>query len=133
KPGIAPAAIGESGAAKGGVALKRGEIWWADLAEPRGSEPGDRRPVLIVQDDLLTVSALSTVMIIPLTTNLRRAVAIGNVHLTRRDSGLPRESVALVCQVMTLDKTFLEAPVRRLPARLMRAVDDGLRLALSLG
>ena len=112
--------------------VKRGEIWWADLAEPRGSEPGDRRPVLVVQDDHLTASALSTVMVVPLTTNLRRADAIGNVPLSRRDTGLARESVALVCQVMTLDKSFLEAPVRRLSARLMQAVDLGLRLALSL-
>jgi len=112
--------------------MKRGEIWWADLAEPRGSETGDRRPVLIVQDDHLTVSALSTVMVVPLTTNLRRAEAIGNVSLARSETGLARESVALVCQVMTLDKTFLDAPVRRLPARLMRSIDVGLRLALSL-
>jgi mRNA interferase MazF len=114
------------------VALKRGEVWWADLAEPRGSEPGDRRPVLIVQDDLLTISALSTVMVVPLTTNLRRAEAIGNVALAKRDTGLRKDSVALVCQVMTLDKSFLDGMVRRLPARLMRSVDAGLRLALSL-
>ena len=114
------------------MAIARGEIWWADLAEPRGSEPGDRRPVLIVQDDQLTASALSTVMVVPLTTNLRRAEAIGNVLLPRRDTGLPKQSVALVCQVMTLDKTFLDAVVRRLPARLMRSVDLGLELALSL-
>src|SRR3954471_16076252 len=103
------------------MAMKRGEIWWADLAQPRGSEPGDRRPVLVVQDDHLTDSALSTVMVVPLTTNLRRAEAIGNVTLERRDTGLAKESVALVCQVMTLDKTFLDELVRRLPARLMRS------------
>src|SRR6185369_14129219 len=80
------------GAQESRMAMKRGEIWWADLAEPRGSEPGDRRPVLIVQDDLLTASALSTVMVVPLTTNLRRAEAIGNVRLPRRDSGLAKES-----------------------------------------
>ena len=113
--------------------MKRGEVWWADLAEPRGSEPGDRRPVLIVQDDHLTASALSTVMVVPLTTNLRRAGAIGNVALSKRDSGLSRESVALVCQVMCLDKEFFEEPVGHLSAKLMRAVDSGLRVALSLG
>ena len=113
--------------------MTRGEIWWADLAEPRGSEPGVRRPVLVVQDDLLTASALSTVMVVPLTTNLRRAKAVGNVPLGRRDTGLPRDSVALVCQVLTLDKTALDAPARKLPTRLMRSVDAGLRLALSLG
>lgn len=112
--------------------VRRGEIWWADLAEPRGSEPADRRPVLVVQDDHLTASALSTVMVVPLTTNLRRADAIGNVALPKRDTGLQRDSVALVCQVLTLDKSFLDIMLRRLPARLMRPVDDGLRLALSL-
>lgn len=112
--------------------VKRGEVWWADLAEPRGSEPADRRPVLIVQDDLLTASALSTVMVVPLTTNLRRAEAIGNVALAKRDTGLQRDSVALVCQVLTLDKAFLDMMVRKLPARLLRTIDDGLRLALSL-
>jgi mRNA interferase MazF len=86
----------------------------------------------VVQDDHLTASALSTVMVIPLTTNLGRAAAIGNVALARRETGLQRESVALVCRVLTLDKAFLDAFVRRLPARLMRSVDDGLRLALSL-
>lgn len=112
--------------------MKRGEVWWADLAEPRGSEPGDRRPVLIVQDDLLTASALSTVMVVPLTTNLRRGAAVGNVTLPRKETGLPRDSVALVCQVMTLDKTFLDAPARSLSTQRMRSVDAGLRLALSL-
>jgi mRNA interferase MazF len=113
--------------------MKRGELWWADLAEPRGSEPGDRRPVLIVQDDHLTSSALSTVMVVPLTTNLRRAMAKGNVPLPKRDTSLPKDSVALVCQVLTLDKEFLDEPLRRLPPRLMQSVDAGLRLALSLG
>jgi mRNA interferase MazF len=115
------------------VEVNRGEVWWADLAEPRGSEPGDRRPVLIVQDDHLTASALSTVMVVPLTTNLRRAAAIGNVSLSKQDTGLPKESVALVCQVMTLDKAFLDEPARRLSAKIMRNVDAGLRVALSLG
>lgn len=110
----------------------RGEIWWADLAEPRGSEPAARGPVLVVQDDHLTASALSTVMVVPLTTNLRRATAIGNVPLSRKDSGLARESVALVCQVMTLDKEFFDTRVRKLPLRLMRSVDAGLSLALGL-
>ncbi len=92
----------------------------------------DRRPVLIVQDDHLTSSALSTVMVVPLTTNLRRATAVGNVALSTRQTGLPRKSVALVCQVMTLDKDFLDAPAGTLPAEVMRTVDAGLRLALSL-
>jgi mRNA interferase MazF len=112
--------------------MNRGEIWWADLGEPRGSEPAFRRPVLIVQDDLLTASALRTVMIVPLTSNLRRAQAVGNVTLAPRDTGLEQPSVALVCQVMTIDKDFLTEIVGSLPTRARTAVDTGLRLALSL-
>jgi mRNA interferase MazF len=110
----------------------RGEVWWADLADPRGSEPGSRRPVAIVQDDLLTQSRLHTVMVAPITSNLLRAKAVGNVLLQPRASGLKRESVVLVCQVMTIDKVFLTECIARLPRRIMSLVDDGLRLALDL-
>ena len=112
--------------------IRRGDVWWADLGEPRGSEPAFRRPVLVVQDDLLTKSALSTVLIVPLTSNLRRAEAVGNVVLDPRDTGLERKSVALVCQIMTLDKDFFIDRAGHLSAKLKHAIDTGLRLALSL-
>lgn len=112
--------------------MNRGEIWWADLAEPQGSEPGSRRPVLIVQDDLLNRSRLQSVMVAPLTSNLLRARAMGNVLLTSADAGLPRDSVVLVCQVMTVDKHFLTELVGALPRRALRLIEDGLRLALDL-
>jgi mRNA interferase MazF len=86
--------------------MKRGQIWWVDLAEPRGSQPGFRRPVLIVQDDLLTDSLLGTVMVAPVTSNLQRGLAVGNVEITAAQSGLPERSVVLVCQVMAVDKSF---------------------------
>lgn len=110
----------------------RGEIWWVDLAEPRGSEPGHRRPVVVVQDDLLTSSHLHTVMVAPLTTNLVRAKAVGNVLLKRSVSGLTRDSVVLVCQIMTVDKGLFTECVGRLPRRTMGMVDEGLRVALDL-
>jgi mRNA interferase MazF len=114
------------------MVMKRGEVWWADLGEPRGSQPASRRPVLVVQDDLLTESALGTVMVIPLTSVLGRAEAIGNVMLRPRDTGLDRPSVALVCQVITLDKDFLDELVGSIPTQARRTVDAGLKLALSL-
>lgn len=112
--------------------MNRGEIWWADLAEPQGSEPGSRRPVLIVQDDLLNRSKLPSMMVAPLTSNTLRARAMGNVLLRSVDSGLSRDSVVLVCQVMTVDRTFLTEIVGAVPRRALSAVDDGLRLALDL-
>jgi len=113
--------------------MNRGEVWWADLAEPRGSEPGKRRPVLIVQDDSITRSRLQTVMVVPVTSNLRRAAAPGNVALARSDSGLRVESVAMACQVVTIDKAFLTERVATVPGSIMKRIDDGLRLTLALG
>jgi mRNA interferase MazF len=114
------------------MVIKRGQIWWADLGEPRGSAPALRRPVLVVQDDLLNASALKTVMIAPLTSNVRRAEAAGNVLLAPSETGLDRLSVALVCQVMSLDETFFGELVSSLSARTQRHVDRGLALALGL-
>lgn len=73
-------------------------------AEPRGAEPAKRRPVVIVQEDLFTRSRLQTVMVVPIISNLKRAVAPGNVVLARSHSKLRVESVALACQVLTIDK-----------------------------
>ena len=112
--------------------MKRGEIWWVDLGEPLGAAPALRRPVVVVQDDLLTESRLHTVMVAPITSNLRRSVAMGNILLKARDSSLPRESVVLACQVMTIDKSLFEQRVGVLSRRQLEALDDGLRLALGL-
>ena len=112
--------------------MKRGQVLWADLSEPRGTEPGERRPVLVVQDDVLTASRLGTVMVVPLSSNLDRARAIGNVLLPEVETGLNKPSVALVCQVLTVDKAFFDEPVGTLSRRAMKAVDAGLRLALDL-
>jgi len=112
--------------------MKRAEIWWADLGEPVGAQPGFRRPVVVVQDDLLTDSRLPTVMVVPLTSNLKRGSAIGNLLLDTRETGLTRPSVALVCQVMTIDKTLLSELAGSLGRRAMSKLDEGLRLALGL-
>lgn len=113
--------------------MKRGEVWWVDLGVPRGSEPAFRRPVVIVQEDLLTDSLLGTVMVVPLTTNMQRGLAIGNVEITARQSRLPKPSVALVCQVATADKALFSERVSTLPQRVMSEVNRGLALALGLG
>ena len=113
--------------------MNRGEVWWADLAEPRGSEPGKRRPVVIVQEDALTRSKLATVMVVPITSNLRRAAAPGNVTLARSHTRLRVESVALVCQVLTLDKRYFTERVAALPKATLARIDEGLKLVLALG
>ena len=112
--------------------IQRGEIWWADLAEPRGSEPGFRRPVVVIQSDAFNRSRIGTVVVAAITSNLELAGAPGNVRLSRRESKLPRESVVNVSQLLTLDRRFLSERVGRLPASAFAQVEAGLRVVLSL-
>lgn len=113
--------------------VQRGEIWWASLREPRGSEPGDRHPVLVIQADSFNRSAIGTVLALIVSSNVKLAQAPGNVRVSRKQSKLPRESVVNVSQVVTIDRGFLEELVGRLPDRLMAEVEQGLRLVLGLG
>lgn len=112
--------------------MRRGEVWWASLRKPRGSEPGFRRPIVIVQSDEFNASRIGTVVAVILTSNLVLAEAPGNTVVRPRDSGLPKASVANVSQVVTINKRFLTERTGELPRRLMAAVDEGLRLVLSL-
>jgi mRNA interferase MazF len=109
-----------------------GEIWWASLPDPIGSEPGYRRPVLIIQDDVFTQSRMSTVIVVIITSNTQLAEAPGNVLLVREATGLPKDSVANVSQVFTVDKTFLVERIGMLPEHLQEEVDEGLRTVLYL-
>ena len=112
--------------------MRRGEVWWADLPEPAGSEPGYRRPVLIVQADDFNRSRLRTVLAAAITSKLVLAHAPGNVRLPRRSAGLERESVVNVSQVLTVDKRFLTERAGRLSGSHLRLVEEGLRLVLAL-
>jgi mRNA interferase MazF len=112
--------------------IQRGEIWWADLPNPRRSGPGYRRPVLIVQADAFNRSRIQTAIVAAITTTAELAEAPGNVLLPARSAGLARDSVVNVSQLLTLDRSFLTEQVGTLPPRLQRSVDDGLRLVLQL-
>lgn len=112
--------------------MYRGEIWWASLPDPVGSEPGYRRPVLIIQDDTFTQSRLRTVIVVIITSNVRLAAAPGNVLLPSQATGLPKDSVANISQILTVDKTFLIECVRTIPEYLQEEIDEGLRAILCL-
>ena len=114
------------------MVIHRGEIWWADLTDPRGSAPGYRRPLLIVQADGFNHSRIATTIAVALTSNLRLVDAPGNVLLTKRASGLPKDSVANVSQFVTLHQDALTERAGRIGGDLLAAVDAGLRLALAL-
>jgi mRNA interferase MazF len=112
--------------------VRRGEIWWASLGEPQGSEPGFRRPVLVVQSSEFNESAIRTSICAAITSNMRLADAPGNVRVTRRVSGLSHDSVVNVSQLITLDKHMLTENVGRLPAQSLRDVEAGIKLVLAL-
>ncbi|MDF2702120.1 MAG: mRNA interferase MazF2 [Rubrobacteraceae bacterium] len=114
------------------MVIRRGEIWWAELPEPSASEPGYRRPVVVVQSDDFNRSRIRTVVAVVLTTNLRLAPAPGNVLITAGDTRLPRDSVVNVSQIVTLDKAFLTERIGRLSGGVMLLVDDGIRTVLDL-
>ncbi len=112
--------------------IRRGEVWWAGLPEPAASEPGYRRPVLVVSSDEFNRSHIRTVVAAVLTTNLRLAAAPGNVLVAAEETGLTRDSVVNVSQVVTVDKLFLAERVGLVGGRAMLAVEDGLRTVLAL-
>ena len=114
------------------MVVQRREVWWADLDEPRASEPGFRRPILIVQADAFNRSRLTTLLAVVLTSNMRLLDAPGNVLLPSKGTGLPKDSVANVTQIVKLEHDYLAERVGRIPARLMAHVDAGLKLVLDL-
>ena len=112
--------------------MRRGEIWWASLPAPRGSEPGYRRPIVVVQSNQFNESSISTIIVAILTSNLRLAAAPGNIRLDRHETGLARDSVLNLSQVLTVDKSFLRERIGMLSVRNRSAMDAGLKLVMGL-
>ncbi len=112
------------------VDVSQGDIWWADLPEPSGSGPGFRRPVVVVQGDALNRSRIATAVCVPLTSNLRWASAPGNVLLQARLTGLPKDSVANVSQIITLDKRILTERVGKLSRKKFDVILAGIDIVL---
>lgn len=112
------------------MVVAQGEVWWADLGEPVGSAPGLRRPVVIVQGDAFNRSRIATVVCVPLTSNLDWREAPGNVLLGARITGLPKESVANVSQIVTVDRDILIERVGSLPKPKLGLVLSGIDVVL---
>lgn len=113
--------------------IAQGEVWWADLAPPVGSEPGFRRPVVVIQGNAFNASALRTVVCVVLTSNRRWEDAPGNVLLSTRSTGLPKASVANVSQLVTLDRDALVQRAGRLSASNLELVLAGVDMVLGCG
>jgi mRNA interferase MazF len=112
--------------------IRRGQVWWVDFAEPRGSEPGHRHPALVLQRDEVNASRINTVVVCVLTSNTALARAPGNTLLPKRRTRLPHDSVANASQIATVNKADLDELIATLPPELMTTVDEGVRWLLGL-
>ena len=113
--------------------IAQGDVWWADFGEPLGSEPGYRRPVIVVQGDAFNRSAIRTVVTVAVTSNLAWADAPGNVRLAASATGLPKDSVANVSQVATIDQATLTERAGRIPKAKLELVLAGINVVLGRG
>ena len=112
------------------MVVSQGDVWWADLEAPTGSGPGFHRPVVVVQGDAFNRSRIATVLCVPLTSNIRWADAPGNVLLSARTTRLPKDSVANVSQLVTLDRGTLPEHIVKLPPRRIEAILAGIDVVL---
>lgn len=115
------------------MVVAQGDVWWASLPDPRGSGPGFRRPVVVVQGEAFNQSRLATVVVVPLTSNVRWAAAPGNVLLAARRTGLPRDSVANVSQIVAVDRGILEDRTGHLSRAELELILGGIDLVLGRG
>jgi len=114
------------------MVVHRGEIWWASLIQPSGSKSGYRRPIIVVQSNDFNASQIRTIVAVAITSNLNLAKAPGNVLLKGKQTGLSKDSVANVSQIVTLDKSYLTEKVGNLTSGQLKKVEDSLKLILSL-
>jgi mRNA interferase MazF len=108
----------------------RGDIWWADFGIPFGSEPGFRRPVIIIQSDPFNKSRLSTIVVVPLTTNMSLENAPGNVFIGKEESSLSKDSVIVVSQIYAIDKHRLVERVSTINRSIINEIEYGLKMVL---
>lgn len=110
--------------------IRQGNVYWVDFGEPAGSEPGFRRPCVVVQNDVFNASRLNTVVICAVTSNLTLQRSPGNVFLKKGEAHLPKDSVVNVTQLVTVDKTLLVEKIGALSPGKLRKVLDGINLLL---
>lgn len=112
------------------MVIQQGDIFWVELDEPSGSEPGYTHPHVVIQNNIFNQSRINTVVVCALSSNLKRAIAPGNVLLEPGEANLPKQSVVIVSQLFTVDKSYLVDLIGTLPKRRVRQIFDGIKLIL---
>ncbi|MDR2716942.1 MAG: type II toxin-antitoxin system PemK/MazF family toxin [Treponema sp.] len=112
--------------------MTRGELWWADFGIPFGSEPGYKRPVLIIQNDFFNNSKINTTIVIPLTTNLILADAPGNILITKRESKLKKDSVITISQIEVIDRRRLIEKITKIDRTIIEKIENNILFILGI-
>lgn len=113
--------------------IAHGDVVWVDFGSPRGSEPAKIRPAVVLQENWLLETAINTVLVVPLTSNLAQEAFPGNVLVPAETSGLDKDSVALVTQLGPVSREYLDPhPVGHVPSYLMGKVGAGVRLVTGI-
>ena len=110
------------------MVIEQGEIYWVDLGQPSGSEPGYRHPHVVIQNNLFNASKISTVVICALTSNIKRSQAPGNVLLKKGEANLPKKSVVNISQIYTVNKSDLVEKIGKVSAKRFNEILEGIRL-----
>ena len=112
------------------MTIRQGDIFWVDLVEPHGSEPGYRHPHVVVQNNVFNISKINTVVVCALTSNVKRAKAPGNVLLRKGEANLAKDSVVNITQMLTVNKTDLQEKIGSVQASKTRQIIEGIKLLL---
>jgi mRNA interferase MazF len=112
--------------------MTRGELWLADFGIPFGSEPGYKRPVLIIQNDFFNNSKINTTIVIPLTTNLILADAPGNILITKRESKLKKDSVITISQIEVIDRKRLIEKITKIDKTIIERIENNILFVLGI-
>ncbi len=112
------------------MVIHQGDIYWVDLDEPSRSEPGYKHPHVVIQNNLFNRSQIRTVVVLPLTSNLRRADAPGNILLKKGEANLLKQSVVNVSQVFSVDKSQLDEYIGTVSSARVREILNGVRLVI---
>ena len=112
------------------MVIRQGDVYWIELEEPSGSEPGYRHPHVVVQNEVFNASRMNTVVVCALTSNLQRAKAPGNVLLEQDEANIPKQSVVVVSQIFTVDKSQLDEYIGTLSRNRINQILAGIQLLL---
>jgi len=112
------------------MVIHQGDVFWIDLGDPAGSEPGYRHPHMVIQNNVFNRSNINTVVVCVVTSNLKRAKAPGNVLLAKGEANLPKQSVVNISQIFTVDKQDLEEKIGALSKRRVRQILNGVQLLM---